>query len=244
MATVREIAEPLAAISTAVPYRGDGVCSWCHGHPNGDFTLCYSCALTRAQVSHPCELVVPVSLYAIPSQLHFVLRHYKSGIYPGRQSVLALRTASMVCHFLRRHHGCIASAAGTDWERLTVVPSTSSEGEHPLATALRRVPSVFETYEPLLVRGDAPIGHNQADDDGYRALRRLDGDRVLLVDDTFTSGARAQSAASALRLAGARVVAIVPIGRVVNPKWGDNQAWWDDQHDVVFTFSTCCLEPF
>jgi chromosome partitioning protein len=34
------------------------------------------------------------------------------------------------------------------------------------------------------------------------------GKRVLLVDDTFTSGARAQSAASALSNAGAEVVAI------------------------------------
>jgi hypothetical protein len=41
--------------------------------------------------------------------------------------------------------------------------------------------------------------------------------RILLLDDTYVSGARAQSAAAALRLAGAWRVLIVPIGRVIRP---------------------------
>jgi hypothetical protein len=41
--------------------------------------------------------------------------------------------------------------------------------------------------------------------------------RVLLLDDTYVSGARAQSAAAALRLAGAHRVLIVPLGRVIRP---------------------------
>ncbi len=41
--------------------------------------------------------------------------------------------------------------------------------------------------------------------------------RVVLLDDTYVSGARAQSAACALRLAGARATLIVPLGRVLRP---------------------------
>jgi hypothetical protein len=41
---------------------------------------------------------------------------------------------------------------------------------------------------------------------------------VLLLDDTYVSGARAQSAAAALRLSGARAVLIVPLGRVLRPE--------------------------
>jgi hypothetical protein len=43
------------------------------------------------------------------------------------------------------------------------------------------------------------------------------GGRVVLLDDTYVSGARAQSAAAALRLAGAAAVIIVPVGRVLRP---------------------------
>jgi hypothetical protein len=41
--------------------------------------------------------------------------------------------------------------------------------------------------------------------------------RVLLLDDTYVSGARSQSAVGALRLAGAARVLIVPLGRVIRP---------------------------
>jgi orotate phosphoribosyltransferase len=43
------------------------------------------------------------------------------------------------------------------------------------------------------------------------------GRDVLVVDDTWVSGGSAQSAAAALKLAGARRVAVVVLGRHVNP---------------------------
>jgi orotate phosphoribosyltransferase len=44
---------------------------------------------------------------------------------------------------------------------------------------------------------------------------RLEGRRVLVVDDTVITGSRAQSAAAALRIHGAHVVGILVLGRVV-----------------------------
>jgi orotate phosphoribosyltransferase len=43
------------------------------------------------------------------------------------------------------------------------------------------------------------------------------GRDVLVVDDTWVSGGSAQSAAAALKLAGARRVAVLVLGRHVNP---------------------------
>jgi orotate phosphoribosyltransferase-like protein len=43
------------------------------------------------------------------------------------------------------------------------------------------------------------------------------GARIVLLDDTYVSGARAQSAAAALRHAGARSTVIIPVGRVLRP---------------------------
>jgi hypothetical protein len=53
--------------------------------------------------------------------------------------------------------------------------------------------------------------------DRFEVRSRPAGASVLLLDDTWVSGASAQSAAAALKLAGARHVAVVVLGRHVNP---------------------------
>ena len=45
---------------------------------------------------------------------------------------------------------------------------------------------------------------------------------MLLIDDTWTTGASAQSAAAALKQAGAATVAAVVIGRHLNRDWHEN----------------------
>jgi adenine/guanine phosphoribosyltransferase-like PRPP-binding protein len=66
---------------------------------------------------------------------------------------------------------------------------------------------------------------------------------VLIVDDTFTSGARAQSAASALTLAGAEVVAVVPIGRYLRPAFSQEAAdLWERARAIPFSFDSCSAE--
>jgi hypothetical protein len=66
-------------------------------------------------------------------------------------------------------------------------------------------------------RGD-PAGR-LADPGRYRAAP-LPGARVALLDDTWTTGASAQSAAAALRLAGAQSVAVIVLGRHLPPEPG------------------------
>jgi adenine/guanine phosphoribosyltransferase-like PRPP-binding protein len=89
------------------------------------------------------------------------------------------------------------------------------------------------------------VGHLTASDDGFEPNRDVSGDRILLVDDTFTTGARVQSAASTLACAGAIVVGIVPIGRVIKPEFSETvREYWERQRDPgrSFTFDRCCLE--
>lgn len=64
-----------------------------------------------------------------------------------------------------------------------------------------------------------------------------------MIDDTFTSGARAQSAAAALHQAGAHVVAVVPVGRVINPGHAVHVlAYWAALSAQSFDAGRCCLE--
>ena len=106
------------------------------------------------------------------------------------------------------------------------------------------VPPLRDSFLPLLKRGSVEVGHNVASDEGFAVTAPLEGERVLLVDDTFTSGARAQSAASAIKAGGGEVAAIVTVGRVINP--GDTRAehvqeYWDRQRRRAFRFDKCCL---
>jgi hypothetical protein len=73
----------------------------------------------------------------------------------------------------------------------------------------------------VLARSRAPVGHMRPDASAFEvpaAARGAVGGRgAVLLDDTYVSGARAQSAAAALRSAGARAVVIVALGRVLRP---------------------------
>ncbi len=53
----------------------------------------------------------------------------------------------------------------------------------------------------------------RADITKFRMTVRLNGQSVLVVDDTWTQGGHAQSAAAALKLAGAGTVGIFVLGR-------------------------------
>jgi hypothetical protein len=68
--------------------------------------------------------------------------------------------------------------------------------------------------------GWPPVAHMRPDAAAFMVppadRAALRGARVLLLDDTYVSGARAQSAAAVLERAGARTV-IGPLGRVLRP---------------------------
>lgn len=196
------------------------------------------------QVSQPLSLIVPISLYEVPGQLHYVLRQYKDGYTESLRAELRVRVAALLWRFLNEHGEHVASAAGQPWDLITSVPSTQPRpGGHPLEAAIGLARRLAEQYEPTLERGDGPLDHNQASDTGYRVTGDVSGAQILLVDDTFTTGARVQSAASALALAGANVLAAVPIGRVINPSYNDaGKALWDAARSCPFDFSRCCLE--
>jgi hypothetical protein len=100
-------------------------------------------------------------------------------------------------------------------EAVAVVPSGQGRpGAHPLAGLVR------SCVEQPLVRLSVRSGeiHARGVNPGWvGVMGRVDGGDVLVVDDTWVSGGSAQSVAAALKLAGARRVAVVVLGRHVNP---------------------------
>jgi len=80
-----------------------------------------------------------------------------------------------------------------------------------------------DRHERLLRRSTATMAERAYDPRRFEARRSLGGEPVLLIDDTWTTGARAQTAAAALIAAGAGPVATLAIGRHINPEWEDNE---------------------
>jgi hypothetical protein len=79
--------------------------------------------------------------------------------------------------------------------------------------------TVRERFRRLLrATGDVPCGRAY-DPRRYVCDQQLAGAAVLLVDDTWTRGGHAQAAGHALREAGAAAIALVAIGRHVQPDW-------------------------
>ncbi len=241
MATFAEITDPLLWTYTHVPAAGPGVCDICHAAPNSDFDRCYSCYATTRGVSRPVELVVPISLYVVGGQLHHVLRNYKDSPLPNVRDTFRTQVAALLGRFLSGHEKCIEGAAGRKWQLITTVPSSSKRaGVHPLVAAINMLARLKTQLVNPLEPGAVALEHNVASDDGYRVTQSVRGKSFLLIDDTFTTGARLQSAASALQLGGADVVAAVVIGRVVNPEFSG--ALWERVSKIRFSFETCCLE--
>ncbi len=127
------------------------------------------------------------------------------------------------------------------------MPSTvGRNGQHPLRAAIHRLGRFDRPWKerelPLLRPGPVPLREGRADPDGFTVTEPVAGRRVLLVDDALVTGARLQSAAAALRAAGATVVAGVVLGRLILPGSAAAQRLWRRQRAREFTFEACCLE--
>jgi predicted amidophosphoribosyltransferase len=248
--TVEEVTARLLPALIPVPKVGVGVCDVCHGWTESidgeSFPRCTSCTRTLASVAHPAKLVVPITLCQRFDAMHDMLRNYKDSLSAGTRATLLLRVAALIARFTRDHGDCIRKEAGRDWDTMTVVPSSGSRaGTHPIEAAVCLARAHIEVYRPLLRREpDVRIDRRRGDDGAYEARGDVRGLRVLLVDDTFTTGARVHSATSALTLAGADVVACVVVGRFVNPDYHppESDSYWNRQRNVPFDFETCCVE--
>jgi phosphoribosylpyrophosphate synthetase len=108
---------------------------------------------------------------------------------------------------------------------ITTVPSGDRERDerHPLRRVVGDlVAPTRGRHQRLLRRSNLEVPSREFDKHKYEATQSLGGEPVLVIDDTWTTGANAQSAAAALKAAGAGRVAAVVIGRHLNREWHEN----------------------
>ncbi len=238
MATLAELTDPYTASLRAVPPPSPGVCDVCHSGPNGNFSRCWSCSDAIERVTYPVTQVLPISLMTTSGndQLYHLLRSYKG--FRGTAMQIA-RVAGLIGRYLAEHAECLVGDKG--WDVVTTVPSTRGKTDHPLVKAVRGLRGLRDDHAELLKSHRGPFTR-EARDDMFVAVDDLDDCRVLLIDDTFASGARVQSAASALGQAGADVVGALVVGRVISPEYNEACAdIWAWSMDETFDFSRCAL---
>ena len=196
-------------------------CRTCRGPVQAGFARCYQCDLAHARCAGLlADVVAPVAYAVKGGRLAGDLWRYKSGAAGATEA--GARLTAMLARFLREHSDQVWRAAGmiAGPGLAAVVPSGQGRpAAHPLAGIVASCVDV-----PIVPLCTAPGAAARARGlaDGVAAGWLTVGGAVaetdvLLVDDTWVSGASAQSAAAALKAAGARRVALVVIGRHVDP---------------------------
>jgi len=254
-----------ARLGWTVPPVGRGVCASCHGparhgarHDAADCWCCHAVARRLGRATRPRRVVVPVAAYRTGDALHAVLRGYKDGPTGDAREHFASALVHHLGGFLARHDGCIADAAGATWDSVAVVPSStrvpiwstsppSGRGRpvvaHPLERVVTRVPRLAALPRVALASGAGDSGHLAPDPAAVVVSGPIAGRRVLLVDDTWVTGARLSAAAVAVESAGAAVVALVVAGRVVDSPGTAAARWWDAVEERVNSADDrCCLD--
>jgi hypothetical protein len=217
--TVAQLTAPYGNVLLA-PQPGPGVCETCFNLTDG-YERCYACAHGGRWL----DVVVPISYSVGGEQLHHALVAYKRTPEPVATR-FAGQLAAVLWRFLSNHERCISDGLGvTAFPIVTTVPSNDSarDVEHPLHRIVGQlVGPTRDRFRRLLLRSTHPVQPHRFDVERYEPTVRLTHEPVLLIDDTWTTGANAQSAAAALKRAGAGPIAAVVIGRHLNRRWGSN----------------------
>lgn len=201
------------------------------GAPHGDL-VCTECtpleeetaASERALWAGGPDRCLAVAEFAEP--LSRMIRAYKDA---GEQRLFApfaemlLDCAQHAEHAAGERYGGVLSAA----DAVVFVPATAAafrrRGFDHMEAIARHLSELTGTplVDVLVKLGDADqrvlgrAGRQARARDAYRVLERVDGRRILLVDDVITTGATIVAATRALRAAGAVHVDALALARVV-----------------------------
>lgn len=220
MPTVRELSAQYESLLLG-PRPGPGVCARCFNLNDG-YDVCYRCSRTPQAL----DAMLAISYSVGGEQFHHALASYKR-LSGAAATSLTFALAAILWRFLSRHERCLARRVGVgSFPAVTVVPSSSRRCDvrHPLVRIVAElVETTRDRFLPLLAQaGGRPMAPHTFSPSKFKALRPLNGEPILLIDDTWTTGANAQSAAASLQAAGSGPVAALVLGRHVNRRFRQN----------------------
>lgn len=198
--------------------------------------LCESCSApvgSKYRYCHPCfqatayrsivEGVVPLAFAPKDEQLYQDLVSYKR---QATNRTPAFQRLAILAFFSSRHVPCLEHAYGPI-DALGIIPSTQGRSKE----LLRMLASTFHRGLPQLnIRyiGSNARKKRQPTTGDFQVRSNVQGQRILLFDDSWVTGAAVFSAARDLHAAGAAYVVAVVLGRVLDPAWGPNQVYFKE----------------
>jgi phosphoribosylpyrophosphate synthetase len=163
------------------------------------------------------DVVAPL-VYAVGgAESAAMLSTYKNHPVRARREQSAQVVAELLSSAIRLHEKCFGAVVGMSISVRTVIPSlTYRVGVHPLMSIAQSIGLIVDS---VLTPGlDAQCDRRLRT--GKFAVNPASSvmDRhVLVIDDVWTTGSNAQSAALAIRRAGAAFVSVLVIGRWLSP---------------------------
>jgi hypothetical protein len=188
--------------------------------PVDGFDCCWRCRQDQ-RIAGMADVVAPLTYAIGNTQSATLLRHYKNDPVRKVRERHSLIINWIVFLGITLHERCIATAAGRPVSLRLVIPSlTSRPGVHPFLEIARAINAVGDSAALVPAPNamcDRIVGAGKfllQPDIG------LEGQHVLILDDTWTTGSNAQSAALTLRRAGASAVSVMIVGRWLSPHFG------------------------
>ncbi|PBC78923.1 putative amidophosphoribosyltransferase [Streptomyces sp. TLI_235] len=207
----------------------EGICALCRQPTKTDalgihYQRCYECRSYGVYL----DGLVPIC-YSLNAGLEGMIYKAKN---EQSASWLAAPLVCLLWKFLDGHRSCLEDRYGGPFEILTTVPSHTEtrSGDDHLDSLLKVAPAFYEQWDTGVLTKTASNGAHTRRKEIARDLfvvtpgREVTGKRILLFDDTFTSGGTMASAAYALKQGGARSVVGITLGRQLNADWAPSQA--------------------
>lgn len=217
----------------------DGICGVCRGPASAGASMCRQC---RDQHDELDGLTCDDTIVFTYAQANLPEKHqsvHTVGAYkwsrPVQQCVQDMRLTVRIGTEI--HGECIFDHIGHRWDSATYVPSSHGrKGRHPVADLAVSVAQVADRKTGarrfLIEAPDTPEARALADSRVSSVERfavpdasrpAVEGRHVLLVDDTWTSGASIQSAAAAIKAAGAASVTGLVVDRWLSAHYADHE---------------------
>lgn len=207
---------------------GDGTCTRCFT-PTTLLPLCSACRYAVRLDGMPDLIgMITYAGYLEPiTQSGRVMRGYKNLAFPGggtfRQTVSLLAALGLIAHV-----ECPGRVIGTHvsaWATVPSLPPKTGQVSHPLNTIVGKLAKPG-AVEVILTAATNVANPRDINCNHYTASSNAAGHHVLVIDDTWTGGGHATSAALAIRDAGASYVSVLVLARWLTIGWEATTPAW------------------
>lgn len=186
-------------------------------------------------------IVLPLAIAQKDKPFAHALWRYKNFQSDDQRQISSSQLGTLLSRGIH-HASCLEKAAGVQFSTATWVPSVR-EGVHPLEVLLRECPSqrLQSLLRPCLQSTGNLRNPHEFSREKFAATADVLGSDILLIDDTWTTGANLYSAAAALEAAGAASIHYLVLGRHLDPSFDRVDLYLEKAAKLAFDDRFCAI---